>query len=111
MATCRRPPVLPPDPVRYVIRLDTSCHAGCFGLLLAATLVATFLYLSELVGIARHNALYAALLATAWTCYFVSGPLLRVRVLGPALACAGRMLAGFTIAVFFGFLYWLIRTL
>lgn len=105
----RRPLVLPPEPVRYVIRLDTSSHAAGFGLLLAATMVATFLYLSELVRIARHDTLYAALLAAAWACYFASGPLLSMRVVGPALACAGRVFAGLTIALSFGFLYWLLR--
>lgn len=110
LARATRLPVLPPDPVRYVIRLDTSCHAGGFGVLLVVTMVATFLYLSDLVSIARHDAFYAALLVTAWACYFASGPLLRMRVLGPALACAGRVLAGLTTTAFFGFLYWLIQT-
>jgi hypothetical protein len=107
-ATHWRPPVPPPEGIRYVIRLDTSCHAAGFGLLLVATLVASFLYLSELVRIARHDMLYGALLVSVWAGYFASGLLLRTRLLGPALACASQVLAALAPALVFGFVYWLI---
>ena len=109
-ATRWQPPILPPEPIRYIIRLDASCRAAGFGLLLVTTLVATFLYLTELVSVVRHDALYAALLAAAWSCYFASGQVLRTRRLGPALASAVRALAALALILFFGFVYWLVLT-
>src|SRR5690348_7571213 len=83
MAACRLPPVLPPEPVRYVIRLDTSCHTGGFGLLLAATLLVALLYLSESICVSRHDTLYSAMLPPAWAAYLPSGRLLHMPFLGP----------------------------
>jgi hypothetical protein len=97
----------PPAPVRYVVRRRSWVHSGGFGLLLLMTIPAAFLYLSGAVHVARHDTLYAALLAVVWGMYFTSDKLLRTR-LGTLLMRAGLLLGFAGIAGFFGFVYWLI---
>jgi hypothetical protein len=79
-----------------------------FGGLLLLTLVGAFLYLSGAAGIARHDALYAALLATFWGAYLIQIPLLRTRILGSLLRAAGKLLLPAGVVAFFGVIYWLI---
>ena len=99
-------PGLPPERrARYRGRWD---HADGFAVLLPATLVAVFFYLSGAGGMARHDRLYAALLVAIWGVYFFHPALLRVRVLGPLLIAAGRVLVLAGLAGFFGGIYWLI---
>jgi len=95
----------PPRPPGDVSRPQPT---GGFGLLLRATLVTAFLYLSGAVSVARHDILYAGLLAAVWGLYFASGPLLRTRLLGPALARAGQVFGIAAAVTFFGFIYWLV---
>ncbi|HWG42674.1 MAG TPA: hypothetical protein VN688_07800 [Gemmataceae bacterium] len=102
--SARRRPV--PLPVRYAARPYSRPGASGFALLLMVTLVAAFLYLSGAADVARHDVLYAALLAAVWGLYFMNDKLLRTRV-GSLLARVGQFLL---LAGFFGGIYWLIRT-
>ncbi len=77
-------------------------------MLLLVTIPAAFLYLTGAVNVARHDTLYTALLAAVWGFYFIHDKLLRIRVLGPLLIGAGRLLLFLGIAGFFGGIYWLI---
>ena len=77
-------------------------------MLLSVTIPAAFVYLSGAVNVARHDTLYTALLEVIWGLYFLYPPLLRIRVLGPLLIGAGRLLLFVGIAGFFGGIYWLI---
>lgn len=106
--THRHRPGRPGEPARYVIRIDTSCHAAGFGLLLVATLGAAFVYISGLGGIARRDPLYAVMLTAVWGGYFASDLLLRVRLIGPVLAWAGRAITPLMGVFSFGLVYWLI---
>lgn len=100
----RRRPV-PPAPVRH----SSRPNAGGFTLLFFLTIPAAFVYLSRAVNVARHDALYAALLVAIWGFYFTHDRLLRTR-LGPLLVRIGRLLLIVTIAGFFGFVYWIVLT-
>jgi len=71
------------------------------------TIPAAFLYLSGAVDVARHDTLYASLLAVVWGLYFFNDKLLQTR-LGPPLIRAGRFLLFSGVAGFFGGIYWLI---
>jgi|SRR5579884_1696261 len=104
----RPAPPRPPAPAPYCVRQREWVHASGFGLLLSLTLPAAFLYLSGAVDVGRHDTLYAALLAAVWGFYFLHPPLLRVRVLGPLLIVAGRLLLLATVIGFFGGIYWII---
>jgi hypothetical protein len=72
------------------------------------TLAAVVGYIFDVGGMARHDTLCKALLGAAWGFYFVSPLLLRVRVLGPLLIGAGRLLLLGTVFGFFGGIYWLV---
>jgi hypothetical protein len=74
------------------------------------TLVAVFAYLFDAGGMTRHDTLCKALLGAFWCFYFFSPLLLRVRVLGPLLIGAGRLLVIAVVFGFFGGVYWLIFT-
>jgi hypothetical protein len=106
-STFRRRPI-PPLTVRPVRYRGRGVHADGFAVLLPATLVAVFFYLSGAGGMARHDGLYAALLLAIWGLYFFRPPLLRVRVLGPLLIGAGRVLVVAGFVGFFGGIYCLI---
>jgi hypothetical protein len=107
----RRPPPPPtPEPAPYVIRRHDGTHALGYSLLLLATLVGAFLYLTGAAGIARHDALYAVLLAAVWGLYLFHPLLLRTRRLGPLLALAGKLVVLGGGGAFFGLVYWLILT-
>jgi len=97
----------PPAPGRYASGQYSHSNAGGFPLLFFATIVAAFLYLSGAADVARHDVLYAALLAAVWGLYFSCDKLLRTR-LGPLLMQTGRLLLLGGIAGFFGGIYWLI---
>jgi hypothetical protein len=97
----------PPEPVRYIIRPRRWDHSGGFGLLLFATILAAFLYLSGALDVARHDALYTALLAAVWSFYFIHDKLLRTR-LGPVLMRMGQFLLVAGLAGCFGGIFWLI---
>ena len=75
--------------------------------MLCVTIPVTFLYLSGAVDVARHDAIYASLLAAVWGVYFVQDKLLRTR-LGPLLVRVGQLLVLAGVAGFFGGIYWLI---
>jgi hypothetical protein len=98
----------PVVPVFFVNRPHTWVHCGGFGSLLSATIPIAFLYLSGAITVARHDGLYAALLAGVWGFYFLHDRLLRIRVLGPLLIGVGRLLLFAAVAGFFGGIYWLI---
>ncbi len=98
----------PPSPVRYVVRPQSSVHSGGFALLLLVTIPTAFLHLSGAVNVARHDRLYEVLLAAVWGFYFIHDKLLRIRVLGPLLIVAGRLLLFAGVAGFFGGIYCLI---
>jgi hypothetical protein len=100
---------VPSAPLRYATRPYSRPDAGGFGLLLIVTLLVAFLYLTGAVSVARHDALYAALLAAVWSLYFIHDKLLRTR-LGLLLRRAGRLLLLAAVASFFGGIYWLILT-
>ena len=102
----RRP--TPPAPF-YAASWRSPFHSGGFALLWAATLVAAFLYLFGAAGLARHDTLYALLLATVWGLYFFHVPLLRTRI-GPLLRRGGQLLLIASAVGFFGGIYWLILT-
>jgi hypothetical protein len=107
-AARRRP--APPPQVRRAYRGspgDGVCgyHGG--GQLLL-TMVAAGLYLSGAAGVARHDALYTALLVAVWGLYFLHKPLRRRPVIGPLLEIAGQVLLLAGVFSSFGFLYWLI---
>jgi hypothetical protein len=72
------------------------------------TLVAVFAYLFDAGGMTRHDTLCKALLGAFWCFYFLSPLLLRVRVLGPFLIGAGRLLLLAIFIGFFGGVYWVI---
>lgn len=95
-------------PVRYAAG-SRRVHSGGFGLLLLVTMPAAFAYLSGAVQMARHDSLYAAVLAAVWGLYFSCDKLLRTR-LGPLLILVGRLLILVAAAGFFGGIYWLILT-
>src|SRR5581483_3897751 len=103
-----RPVPSRPAPARTAARRYPSPAAGGFTLLLFLTIPAAFLYLSGAAGVARHDSLYAALLAAVWGFYFIHDKLLRIRVLGPLLVRAGRLLLLAGVAGFVGGIYWLI---
>lgn len=96
-----------PLPVSYAARPYSRTNAGGFALLLLVTLPAASLYLSGAVDVARHDALYATLLAAVWGFYFTSDKLLRTR-LGPLLMRAGRIVPPAAAICFFGFVLWLV---
>jgi hypothetical protein len=104
----RRRPVPPPPPAagRHAVCRHPGRSSAGYELLRAATLLGAFVYLT--FPAARHDSLYAALLAIVWGLYLILPLLLRVRVLGPLLAPAGRVLGWAGFAAFFGFVYWLI---
>ena len=104
---CRRR-TRPLMPVRYVAG-SRWVDSGGFSLLLFVTIPAAFAYLSGAVHVARHDALYAALLIAVWGLYFSSDKLLRTR-LGPLLVQTGRLSLIAGIGGFFGGIYWLIFT-
>jgi hypothetical protein len=103
----RRRPV-PPAPVRYASRPYPRRDAGGFVVLCALTFPAAFGYLSGAVDVARRDTLYATLLSAVWGFYFLHPPLLRIRVLGPLLVLAGRLLLLAAVIGFSGGVYWLI---
>ena len=105
----RRRPVSP-MPARYAVRPQSPSRSCGFGLLFFLTFAAAFAYLSGAVNVARHDTLYTALLTTVWGFYLIHPPLLRIRVLGPLLARAGRLLLIAGVAGFFGFVYWIVVT-
>lgn len=78
-------------------------------MLLFLTMPLISLYLSGAVKIARHDALYAALLAAVWSGYFTHDGLLRTR-LAPLLVRAGQLMLLAGVAGFFGFVYWIVLT-
>jgi hypothetical protein len=90
--TVRRRPGSPP-PMRSVRNRERYVYADDFAARGSATLLAVFFYLSGAGGMARHDTLYAALLVAIWVLYLFQPPLLKVRVLGPLLIVAGRLLA------------------
>ena len=92
---------------RHVARPHSRPEAGGFCLLLFVTIPAALLYLSGAVDVARHDALYASLLAAVWGVYFLQDRLLRTR-LGPLLMRVGQLLVLAGVAGFFGGIYWLI---
>ena len=94
--------------MRAIIRPDYMIRSGAFTLLLLATLILAFLYLSGAVGVARHDFFYTLLLAAAWCLYYAHAALLQTRMLGPLLRVAGRVLTVAALASALGFLYWLI---
>ena len=96
--------------MRYAARPFSRGNSGGFGLLFFVTILIVFLYLSGTVTVARHDALYAALLTVVWSAYFMHEKLLRIGVLGPLLARAGQLLLIASGAGFFGFVYWFILT-
>lgn len=98
-----------PAPVRYGVRRRSWVHANGFVVLLFLTIPAAFLYLSGAAHFARHDTLYALLLAAVWGFYFTSERWLSSR-LGPLLTRAGVLLGSAGIAGFFGFVYWLVLT-
>lgn len=106
----RSRPVPPPAPVRYASRQYPRPDAGGFFLLCAVTFPAAFLYLSGAIDVARHDTLYAALLSAVWGFYLLHPPLLRIRILGPLLIGAGRLLLIAGVFGFFGMMYWVILT-
>jgi hypothetical protein len=69
--------------VRTAARQYPRPAGGGFTLLFFLTVPAAFLYLSGAAGVARHDTLYAALLAAVWSFYFIHDKLLRIRVFGP----------------------------
>lgn len=73
-----------------------------------ASFVAVILYLSGLAGVARDDRFYTKLLTAVWGFYFLHRPLLKVRILGPLLIVAGRILLVAGIFGFFGGVYWII---
>lgn len=77
-------------------------------MLLFVTIPAAFLYLSGAAHVARHDGLCMVLLAAVWGFYFLHDKLLQLRVLGPLLVRAGRLLLLAGLAGFFGCIYWLI---
>ena len=100
-------PACPAAGARYLVRPHWHPEAGGFCLLLFVTIAAAFLYLSGAVDVARHDALYASLLAAVWGVYFLQDRLLRTR-LGPLLMRVGQLLVLAGVAGFFGGIYWLI---
>jgi len=102
----RRRRVLVPVSRRRVIRRYSRPAYGFF-LLMYLTIPAAFLYLSGAAYMARHDGLYAVLLAAVWSVYFTSDTLRRTR-LGLLLVRAGMLLVLAGVAGFFGFVYWLI---
>jgi hypothetical protein len=94
--------------VRRVIRRHDGTQGLGYSLLLLATLTGAFAYLTGAAGVARHDGLYAVLLAAVWGLYLAHPLLLRTRRLGPLLALAGRALLLGGGAAFFGLVYWLI---
>lgn len=99
--------IVPLPTPRYVGRPHSQADAGGFILLFFLTIPAAFLYLAGAVDIARHDALYAVLLAAVWGFYFLHDKLLLTR-LGPLLMRVGRLLMLLAAASFFGGIYWLI---
>jgi len=95
-------------PARYAVRPQSPSRSCGFVLLFVLTIAAGFAYLSGSVNVARHNTLYAVLLGAVWGFYFIHPLLLRIRVLGPLLALAGRLLLIGGVAGFFGFVLWLV---
>ncbi|HEY7330673.1 MAG TPA: hypothetical protein VH592_23740 [Gemmataceae bacterium] len=97
----RRPPVYSAS------RPPSRSNSGGFTLLLFLTMPAAFLYLCGALHIARHDSLYAALMAMVWGAYFNSDKLLNTR-LGPLLRLAGQCLVLGACVSFFGFVFWLV---
>jgi hypothetical protein len=109
--TARRRPA-PSRPVYPFYCYEPSWfHSGGFSLLWAASVVAVILYLTGLAGVARDDRFYTGVLTAVWGFYFLHKPLLKVRVLGPLLVLAGRVLAFAAVAGFFGGIYWVILSL
>lgn len=104
--TARRRPIAS-EPPRYAVRPNSRAGVSRFGQLLMVTLLGAFLYLTGAANVARHDALYAALLAAAWGFYFFHDRLLRTR-LGPLLMLAGQLLPPAAAVSFFGFVLWLV---
>ena len=92
------------SPHRYARRRSLG-----FYLLLVATLVSAFVYLSGAASVARHDARYLALLVAVCVFYFLHEFLLATR-LGPLLMLAGRLVLFGSVVGFFGGIYWLILT-
>jgi len=95
----------PPSP-----RRPAAPRAAGFTPLLWATLAMAWRYLSDTAGPARHDVLYAALLAAVWSFYFGLDVLLRTRGIGPFLTLLGRLLLLGVVVAFFGLVYWLVWT-
>lgn len=104
----RRRPV-PPAPVCHSARRSFRPTGVGFTVLSFLSIVGAFVYLSGAVKIARHDALYAALLAAVWSVYFTHDKLLRTR-LGPLVARIGQLSLIAGVAGFFGFVYWIVLT-
>jgi hypothetical protein len=105
--SARRRPVPPPATRSHAARPSSRSDAG-FGLLLIVTLLASWFYLTGVVHLARHDALYTLLLVAVWNAYLFYPSLLRVPVLGPLLAQAVQLLLIAGIVGFFGGIYALI---
>jgi hypothetical protein len=106
--TARRRPAPRPPEYAFSSYHRSWFHSGGFTLLWAASFVAVILYLSGLAGVARDDRFYTELLAAVWGFYFLHPPLLKVRVLGPLLILAGRLLLLAGVMGFFGGVYWII---
>jgi hypothetical protein len=83
-------------------------HSDGFFLMWAFSCVAVILYFSGLAGVARNDRLYTELLVAAWGFYFIHPPLLKLRVIGPLLVLAGRLLLLAAVIGFFAGVYWAI---
>jgi hypothetical protein len=99
---------VPPATVRHALSRRSAYPSGGFALLLAATLLAAFLYLSGVANVARHDALYAAALIMVWCLYFLHDRLRRLRTLGPVVTLAGELLPPAAALSFFSFVLWLV---
>ena len=105
----RSAPPRPPAPLRSTPHHYAQRRSLGFSLLLVATLVSAFFYLSGAASLTRHDARYIVLLVAVWVFYFLHDFLLATR-LGPLLVLAGRLLLIASVVGFFGGIYWLILT-
>jgi hypothetical protein len=105
--TARRRPAPPPVYPFYCYE-PAWFHSAGFTLLGAASFVAILLYFSGIASVARDDRFYTELLGAVWSFYFLHPLLLKVRVLGPLLILAGRLLLATAVLGFFGGVYWLI---
>jgi hypothetical protein len=105
--SARRRPVTPLATKSHATRRSSRSDTG-FGLLLIVTLLASWFYLTGVVHLARHDALYTLLLVAVWNAYILYPSLLRIPVLGPLLAWAVQFLVIAGIVGFFGGIYRLI---